>query len=48
MADLTISDLEQLAQLLDSLLIPVEGSGRFNNIRFGTVGTIIGFVIDSG
>ena len=26
MADLTISDLEQLAQLLDSLLIPVEGS----------------------
>lgn len=26
MADKTISDLEQLAQLLDSLLIPVEGS----------------------
>ena len=26
MADLTISDLEQLAELLDSLLIPVEGS----------------------
>lgn len=26
MSDLTISDLEQLAQLLDSLLIPVEGS----------------------
>lgn len=26
MADLTISDLEQLSQLLDSLLIPVEGS----------------------
>lgn len=26
MADLTISDLEQIAELLDSLLIPVEGS----------------------
>lgn len=26
MADLTISDLEQLAELLDGLLIPVEGS----------------------
>ena len=26
MADKTISDLEQLAELLDSLLIPVEGS----------------------
>ena len=26
MVDKTISDLEQLAELLDSLLIPVEGS----------------------